>query len=106
MHGSVQTVINDRQISGEPLDQPVFQYGPFVMTNREEIQKTLMDCEYEKEKTVCNRSLNASLQINWARMVSRRRIHGRALLETSDRVDHYFAVFGVTYAAPRALVKL
>ncbi|TCD64434.1 hypothetical protein EIP91_004079 [Steccherinum ochraceum] len=30
-------------ISGEPLDQTVFQYGPFVMTNREEIQKTLLD---------------------------------------------------------------
>ncbi|KIP09490.1 hypothetical protein PHLGIDRAFT_86544 [Phlebiopsis gigantea 11061_1 CR5-6] len=30
-------------ISGEPLDQPVFQYGPFVMTNREGIQKTLID---------------------------------------------------------------
>ncbi|KAI0082723.1 hypothetical protein K474DRAFT_1654869 [Panus rudis PR-1116 ss-1] len=29
--------------AGEPLDQPVFQYGPFVMTNREEIQKTLID---------------------------------------------------------------
>lgn len=30
-------------IAGEPLDQTVFQYGPFVMTNQEEIQKTLMD---------------------------------------------------------------
>ncbi|KAH9951063.1 RmlC-like cupin domain-containing protein [Amylocystis lapponica] len=30
-------------IAGEPLDQTVFQYGPFVMTNREEIQATLMD---------------------------------------------------------------
>jgi len=30
-------------IAGEPLDQPVFQYGPFVMTNREEIEKTLID---------------------------------------------------------------
>ncbi|KAL0946954.1 hypothetical protein HGRIS_013111 [Hohenbuehelia grisea] len=30
-------------VAGEPLDQPVFQYGPFVMTNREEIQKTLLD---------------------------------------------------------------
>ena len=34
-----------RQAAGEPLDQPVFQYGPFVMTNRDEIQKTIMDCE-------------------------------------------------------------
>jgi len=30
-------------IAGEPLDQTVFQYGPFVMTTREEIQKTLVD---------------------------------------------------------------
>ncbi|KAG7092415.1 hypothetical protein E1B28_008771 [Marasmius oreades] len=30
-------------VAGEPLDQPVFQYGPFVMTTREEIQKTLLD---------------------------------------------------------------
>ncbi|KAF8682796.1 Dicarboxylic amino acid permease [Rhizoctonia solani] len=30
-------------IAGEPLDQPVFQYGPFVMTTREEVQQTLLD---------------------------------------------------------------
>ncbi|KAL0580238.1 RNA pol II transcription cofactor [Marasmius crinis-equi] len=30
-------------VAGEPLDQTVFQYGPFVMTTREEIQKTLID---------------------------------------------------------------
>jgi len=30
-------------VAGEPLDQTVFQYGPFVMTTREEIQKTLVD---------------------------------------------------------------
>jgi len=30
-------------IAGEPLDQPVFQYGPFVMTNRAEIESTLVD---------------------------------------------------------------
>jgi redox-sensitive bicupin YhaK (pirin superfamily) len=30
-------------ISGEPLDQTVFQHGPFVMTTKEEIQKTLID---------------------------------------------------------------
>ncbi|KAJ3573964.1 hypothetical protein NP233_g2089 [Leucocoprinus birnbaumii] len=29
--------------AAEPLDQTVFQYGPFVMTTREEIQKTLLD---------------------------------------------------------------
>ena len=31
------------QISGEPLDQTVYQLGPFVMTTREEIQKTVSD---------------------------------------------------------------
>ena len=30
--------------AGEPLDQEVVQYGPFVMTSREEVRKTLMDC--------------------------------------------------------------
>ncbi|KAI0818559.1 pirin domain-containing protein [Irpex lacteus] len=29
--------------AAEPLDQTIFQYGPFVMTNREEIQKTIID---------------------------------------------------------------
>jgi len=29
--------------AAEPLDQTVFQYGPFVMTSREEIQKTVID---------------------------------------------------------------
>lgn len=35
-----------RKVAGEPLDQTVFQYGPFVMTTREEIQKTLLDCQW------------------------------------------------------------
>ncbi|CAG7845894.1 Pirin-like protein [Serendipita indica DSM 11827] len=35
-------------ISGEPLDQPVVQYGPFVMTSREEIQQTLRDYQGAK----------------------------------------------------------
>lgn len=30
-------------IAGEPLDQRVFQHGPFVMTSREEIMQTFMD---------------------------------------------------------------
>jgi hypothetical protein len=34
------------QVAGEPLDQPVVQYGPFVMTSVEEIQKTFIDCEH------------------------------------------------------------
>lgn len=33
------------QIAGEPLDQSVMQYGPFVMTTREEIMETLQDCK-------------------------------------------------------------
>ncbi|KAH9001063.1 pirin domain-containing protein [Lactarius akahatsu] len=43
---SVSALENDTDfvlIAGEPLDQPVVQYGPFVMTTREEIQKTFMD---------------------------------------------------------------
>lgn len=31
-------------IAGEPLDQTVVQYGPFVMTTNTEITKTIMDC--------------------------------------------------------------
>jgi len=30
-------------VAGEPLDQTVVQYGPFVMTTKEDIQKTLVD---------------------------------------------------------------
>ncbi len=30
-------------VAGEPLDQEVVQYGPFVMTSRNEIQQTLID---------------------------------------------------------------
>jgi len=35
-------------VAGEPLDQTVFQYGPFVMTTREEVQKTLLDYQTGK----------------------------------------------------------
>ncbi|KJA20198.1 hypothetical protein HYPSUDRAFT_43310 [Hypholoma sublateritium FD-334 SS-4] len=35
-------------ISGEPLDQTVVQYGPFVMTSREDIQQTLVDYQSGK----------------------------------------------------------
>ena len=31
------------QISGEPLDQTVYQYGPFVMTTQDEIKQTIVD---------------------------------------------------------------
>jgi len=43
--GDFPWILNVEKIAGEPLDQTVFQYGPFVMTNQEEIQRTLMDCE-------------------------------------------------------------
>lgn len=35
-------------IAGAPLDQSVVQYGPFVMTSREEIQATLIDYQLGK----------------------------------------------------------
>lgn len=38
-------MIERYQASGEPLEQTVVQYGPFVMTTKEEIQKTLIDCK-------------------------------------------------------------
>lgn len=28
------------------MDQEVVQYGPFVMTSKEEIQKTFIDCKH------------------------------------------------------------
>ncbi|KAI0807127.1 RmlC-like cupin domain-containing protein [Fomes fomentarius] len=34
--------------AAEPLDQPVVQYGPFVMTSREEIQETFIDYQLAK----------------------------------------------------------
>ena len=30
-------------IAGRPLDEPVVQYGPFVMNSREEIEQALAD---------------------------------------------------------------
>lgn len=30
-------------VAGQPLDQPVVQYGPFVLTSQEEVYKALMD---------------------------------------------------------------
>ncbi|KAI0831197.1 RmlC-like cupin domain-containing protein [Trametes gibbosa] len=43
-------------VAGEPLNQTVVQYGPFVMTSREEIQKTFIDYQlgqngFEKAQT-------------------------------------------------------
>jgi len=45
---AVSTVEKDTEfviIAGEPLNQTVFQYGPFVMTNKQEIISTLEDCK-------------------------------------------------------------
>jgi len=39
------------QIAGEPLDQGVVQYGPFVMTTKEEIQETFKDCKFTRNMT-------------------------------------------------------
>ncbi|KAG0367551.1 hypothetical protein BGZ54_003673 [Gamsiella multidivaricata] len=33
-------------IAGEPLKEPIFQHGPFVMNTREEIQKTILDYQF------------------------------------------------------------
>lgn len=41
---ALDLLLTDTQIAGEPLDQPVMQYGPFVMLDREGIQQTLRDC--------------------------------------------------------------
>ncbi|MCI0430525.1 MAG: hypothetical protein L0210_08310 [Rhodospirillales bacterium] len=30
-------------MNGQPIDEPVVGYGPFVMNTREEIQKTMAD---------------------------------------------------------------
>ncbi|KAG8946495.1 hypothetical protein FRC04_011671 [Tulasnella sp. 424] len=43
-------------IAGAPLNQPVFQYGPFVMNTKEEIMATILDYDgqrngFEKSKT-------------------------------------------------------
>lgn len=32
-------------VAGEPLNQTVCQYGPFVMTTKQEIVNTLEDCK-------------------------------------------------------------
>lgn len=30
-------------VAGQPLDQPIVQYGPFVLTNKEDVYKAMMD---------------------------------------------------------------
>ena len=44
----IMVVDMPHQISGEPLDQTVYQYGPFVMTTRGEIEKTIIDYQAGK----------------------------------------------------------
>jgi hypothetical protein len=53
------------------------------MTNQEDIQKTLMDCELVSGMIV-DKALNANIDIQTGRVVtgSRRHIHGRARLGT------------------------
>jgi len=57
--------MNVRQAAAEPLDQTVFQYGPFVMTSREEIQQTLMDCKYPAGPSRFGRLLTYPTRSNW-----------------------------------------
>lgn len=35
-------------VAGEPLEQQIYQSGPFVMTSREEIQQAFMDYQFER----------------------------------------------------------
>lgn len=35
-------------IAGEPLDQPVVQHGPFVLTSREEVMQAFEDFSMHK----------------------------------------------------------
>jgi len=34
--------------AGEPLEQTIVQYGPFVLTSRQEVQDTLLDYQFAK----------------------------------------------------------
>ncbi|POY76532.1 hypothetical protein BMF94_0373 [Rhodotorula taiwanensis] len=35
-------------VAGEPLEQEIYQHGPFVMTSRNEIQQAFMDYQFER----------------------------------------------------------
>ena len=78
----LQVLIALCQVAGEPLDQPVVQYGPFVMTSREEIQKTFLDCKHRSPYRRSNppyRCLELRLtspQTKWASTASRVRGSG------------------------------
>jgi redox-sensitive bicupin YhaK (pirin superfamily) len=61
----VLSAMNVRQVAGEPLDQTVFQYGPFVMTSREEIQQTLIDCNYLAGLSRSGHLLTYPTRSNW-----------------------------------------
>lgn len=61
----VLSALNVYQAAGEPLDQTVFQYGPFVMTSREEIQQTLIDCIYLVGSSRSGLLLTYPIRSNW-----------------------------------------
>ena len=64
------------------MDQTVFQYGPFVMTTREEIQNTLMDCKFNIILFYDFGNINTFLlkQTGSVRMALRKRILGKVRL--------------------------
>jgi hypothetical protein len=52
-------------VAGEPLDQPVVQYGPFVMTTMDEIRKTIIDCESSRAPCEWDHRLTAPCRPDW-----------------------------------------
>lgn len=46
LHGICDTIANHCilvLIAGTPLDQPIIQYGPFVLSSKEEVYQALVD---------------------------------------------------------------
>jgi hypothetical protein len=80
------------KIAGEPLNQAVFRSGPFVMTTREEIEKTLLDCE------TCSICLSISVVLTLAhRPNGAKRIRKSPLVEERDWEEvNYTLVFPST----------
>jgi redox-sensitive bicupin YhaK (pirin superfamily) len=48
-------------VAGLPLDQPIVQYGPFVVTNRDEVMQAMMD--YQMHQNGFERALNWESEI-------------------------------------------